>query len=165
MKYTELNCAYCGTPYTRLAKEVNRSLKLGRKCYCSKSCMLSGRTEDGFASGRFNIASDLVINAKKRAVATDKEFDLDVVYINELFKVQLGKCALSGVDMFFATRTEDKSLYQVSIDRIDNTKGYIKGNVQLVALGINYMRNDFTVADAITFIEDVKKTCINSAVE
>jgi len=28
-----------------------------------------------------------------------------------------------------------------SLDRIDNEKGYIKGNVRFVCLGINYMKN------------------------
>lgn len=33
------------------------------------------------------------------------------------------------------------------LDRIDNTKGYIVGNVQWVALGINYMKLSKTDED------------------
>lgn len=51
----------------------------------------------------------------------------------------------------------EKDLFYASVDRIDNTKGYIEGNVQFVCLGFNYMRNSVTLEKAIEFIRKLKE--------
>jgi hypothetical protein len=45
-----------------------------------------------------------------------------------------------------------------SLDRIDNKKGYIKGNVRWVLLGINYMKNRHSDEDLNILINKIKKT-------
>ncbi len=45
--------------------------------------------------------------------------------------------------------------YQASLDRIDNSKGYIKGNVRFVALIFNYARNDFSDEQVLDFCQKV----------
>lgn len=42
-----------------------------------------------------------------------------------------------------------------SIDRIDNTKGYIAGNVQVVSAKANICKNDLTIPQLITFAENI----------
>ena len=59
-----------------------------------------------------------------------------------LFLKQNKKCALSGIELKFPTRSIDKS-YTSSLDRIDSSKGYIKNNVQWVHKDINIMKNKF----------------------
>jgi hypothetical protein len=79
--------------------------------------------------------------AKKRAKHKNREFNIDPAYINELYKIQNGKCALSGLLLEHKVgigRTHEN--YNLSIDRIDSTKGYIKGNIQLVCYCINLMK-------------------------
>ena len=58
--------------------------------------------------------------------------------------------------MVLVFKNNTKKIDQVSIDRIDDSKGYVKGNTQLVALGINYMRNTFSIEDTLKVIQEIK---------
>jgi len=55
----------------------------------------------------------------------------------ELFLKQKRKCALSGMPI---TISNKKSRNTASIDRIDSSKGYIKGNIQWVHKDVNFMK-------------------------
>jgi hypothetical protein len=59
----------------------------------------------------------------------------------ELYQKQEGKCALSGLPIFFPAT--NKGEFTASLDRIDSSKGYIEGNVQWVHKDINIMKNKF----------------------
>lgn len=58
------------------------------------------------------------------------------------------RCALSGRPIVYKVRPRD-STATASLDRIDSTKGYVKGNVQWVHKDINRMKQDI---DDETFI-------------
>ena len=62
------------------------------------------------------------------------DFDIDVDYLMSLLKKQQGKCALTGWDLEF-TRGGDYGYgtnpMGCTIDRINNHRGYVRGNVQL----------------------------------
>ena len=77
----------------------------------------------------------------------------------ELFNKQKGLCALTKIPMVMNHHklTKDKKTpYYASIDRLDNAKGYIKGNIQFLCLGINYMRNTFSIELTEKFINSIK---------
>ena len=74
-------------------------------------------------------------------------------YIWDLFIKQNRKCALSGIELTFPLKNNDKS-YNASLDRIDSSLGYIEGNVQWVDKTINIMKNKF---NQTYFIELCKK--------
>jgi hypothetical protein len=42
-----------------------------------------------------------------------------------------------------------------SIDRIDNTKGYVKGNVQVISSKANFMKRNASIKELITFAEGI----------
>jgi len=66
-----------------------------------------------------------------------------------LFIKQNKKCALTGLDIKFGVRNDKiTGTYEettASLDRIDSSKGYVKGNIQWVHKDINIMKNDFNV--------------------
>lgn len=70
----------------------------------------------------------------------EHEFNIDLEYLLELWK----KC--NGICFRFKKKMSllDNDVWLVSLDRIDPSNGYIKGNVQLVSLTYNLMKGDKT---------------------
>ena len=66
----------------------------------------------------------------------DREFDLSVDNVLELKEAQKDKCALCHQEMDWLY-TEKNDLDQWTVDRIDNQKGHMKGNVRLACLECN----------------------------
>jgi len=65
----------------------------------------------------------------------------------QLYRDQNGKCALSGKTMTWMNgRIHPTS---ITIDRIDSTKGYTRGNIQLLCHSVNRMKGDATEAEVI----------------
>lgn len=78
-------------------------------------------------------------NAEKRGF----KFNLTKEYLQELLELQSYACNISGLPLTIAKIRSGKKYYQqttASLDRIDNNKGYEKGNVQFVHKHVNYMK-------------------------
>lgn len=89
--------------------------------------------------------TNLVTQSKYRASKAGMGHEMNVAILTEMYHNQLGKCALSGLDMtIVGTRGSDEYWRSISIDRIDSSKGYVLGNVQLVCTGVNYMKKDMS---------------------
>lgn len=73
-----------------------------------------------------------------------KEYNLTKEYIKELLKKQNYKDYYTGII------PEDYKEY--SIDRIDSSKGYIKGNIVITTCRINEMKNDMSIEEFKTKI-------------
>lgn len=80
--------------------------------------------------------------------------DLTYEYLRYLWDKQNGKCALTGIDMTY-TFYEGRINTNLSVDRIDSTKGYTKDNVQLVCMAVNQMKNDLTYEELLYFCNAV----------
>jgi len=73
-----------------------------------------------------------------------KEFSITKEYVYDLWNKQNKKCALSNLPIDFKNLENSRWLVcSASLDRIDSSKGYVEGNVQLVHKDINRMKNDF----------------------
>jgi len=68
------------------------------------------------------------------------EFSINSDYAIKLYSEQNGLCAITKLKMTYQFNCHK----QISIDRIDSTKGYIKGNVQFLCRWVNYAKNDMT---------------------
>ena len=73
-------------------------------------------------------------------------------FLEQLWFKQNGKCALTGIPM----STKHFSLFSGSVDRIDQSIGYIDGNIQLVCKFINLGKNSHSNIEAIEFIEAIR---------
>lgn len=80
-------------------------------------------------------------------------FDIDIDFMYCLWQKQKGKCALTGIPM--TTTKHGRRNTNISIDRIDSTKGYTKENVQLVCSAINFMKANMDNSTFLYFCKEV----------
>jgi len=96
----------------------------------------------------------MVNSARTRAKRDGREFTIDLDYVNQLWVKQKGLCKLSKLPM--STELGSREL-RVSLDRINNAKGYVKGNVQLLQSMVNNAKNKYTQADFVKMCRAVAK--------
>jgi len=74
------------------------------------------------------------VNKCQNAKQKGHEFDLSFVEFKRLMTRKY--CSYSGIEL-----TEDKEKFSSrTIDRTDNSLGYIKGNVKTIAYGVNMLK-------------------------
>jgi hypothetical protein len=65
-------------------------------------------------------------------------------------------CPLLEIPLVFV-RGQGKSQGSVSVDRIDSTKGYVKGNVQIISDLANRMKQDATPEQLKIFAQNIMR--------
>lgn len=80
-----------------------------------------------------------------------REHNIDPQYVCDIWNQQKGRCAITFQQMTF----QIKNLTSASIDRIDSTKGHIKGNIQIVCQWVNYGKKNFPNSDMIKIVNDL----------
>ena len=80
--------------------------------------------------------------------------------LKEIWDSQQGICPLTGWKLELPTQSKQYRLHikTASLDRIDNSKGYILGNVRFVSVMFNFARNNFSDEDVIEFAQAVTRT-------
>jgi len=95
----------------------------------------------------------MIRNSKWSAKRRNHEFNLDME------DIQLPEyCPLLGIKLYynFEKRTHFNSYNHASLDRIDNSKGYIKGNVIVLSRLANAMKNQADFNQLLTFSDNMK---------
>jgi hypothetical protein len=120
--------------------------------YCNRSCYYlhnHGKTPFGY----------FIDKSRSR---NRWEYDIDPEFLSELWKKQNGKCAYTGITMILPESKKRfckyRSIEKASLDRIDTTKGYLKGNVEFVCQGINFAKHDYSKQEVMSFIQKIKST-------
>ena len=173
-----VECDFCGKEFEKSKGEYNRRMRLGKtKLFCSQSCS-SKRPENiahvkkiapnyeisKHANNRLDNLSNFRYYIKSMKNKGRKPvIDVDAAYLEEVWNSQNGICPFSGVKMTLRTHTNiakginniPTSPYIASVDRIDNDKGYEKGNIRFISLMANYARNAFSDKELIDFCKAV----------
>lgn len=131
-------CSECGEIQDYLRRNYAiQSFNLGKTC---KKCS-NRKTENchrGFYGQlRKSWWNKIEWHAKSRGL----EFSITAEYVQELWEKENKKCALSGTPVDWQGINTDIT---ASIDRIDSSKGYVKGNVQVVHKHINMMKQAYS---------------------
>lgn len=79
-------------------------------------------------------------NIYTKARLRTKEFNLIDADLLDLWGKQDGRCAYTKLPLL-ATANQFNT---VSLDRVDSSKGYVVGNIQLVCSAINKMKQEYT---------------------
>lgn len=88
---------------------------------------------------------DLFASARDRAKKKGVPFELTRDYLLDLWCEQQGDCALTGITMRFDVGNGDSRFmpFNISLDRIVPSRGYVVGNVRLVCVAANLALNEF----------------------
>lgn len=96
--------------------------------------------------------SRVIWNARHRKI----EYNVEKEYLWSIFIKQNGKCALSGRDISFCRDFYIGRYAQTaSLDRIDSSKGYVKGNLQWVHRDFNKMKMNTSQKNFIKMCKEV----------
>ena len=137
----------------KICEECNQSLNLnkfslidkwnsnsGTKNTCKKCSARIRQVQKLNKDWKEDAAKLLYKNIKSRCKQTGREFSIDLedIIIPE-------KCPVFGFDL----KREDKKtwMFAPSVDRIDSSKGYIKGNITVVSRRANILKRDATVEE------------------
>lgn len=137
----------------KICEECNQSLNLNKfsliekwnpnsdtKNICKKCSIKIRQTEKLNRDWKVDAARLLYKNIKSRCKRIGKEFSIELedITIPE-------KCPVFGFDL----KREDRQTWMCapSVDRIDSSKGYIKGNVTVVSRRANILKRDATLEE------------------
>ena len=141
-RFLEYECFECNDLVCASKKEILDKIKI--KCLTCKN------------KTKKTLVYYYLKNIEKRALIKNLSFNLDEEFLTKLLDNQGYKCNLSGVDIIL--NLKGKTINTASIDRKDSKIGYIKENVQWVALPINYMKSNYKEEDIIDFLKLLKKS-------
>lgn len=106
--------------------ERNRSVKKNLPCRPCSSLLRNHK-------GAYEEIPVAWFNSKtRRAKQRDYEFTITIEDIWDIYIAQDKVCALSGVPIDFKGTA--------SLDRVDNSQGYVRENIQIVHKDVNYMK-------------------------
>lgn len=92
-------------------------------------------------------------SAKRRNI----NFEVTISELEEQWNKQEGKCAYTGEILVLPDKSENLRKGNASIDRIDSSKGYVKGNIQFTTKHINIAKKELSDVDFINICKQVAK--------
>lgn len=156
-KTIELTCCECGSPFLKEKREYNRQVKVGRTQFlCSRACVgtHTNKTRSAYNTSKLWVGSQpdeftqfrwFLLRARQHA--KHDPTDVDLPYLRGLWVSQDGTCPFTGWRMLLPATSEgftSSAPNNASLDRIDGTRGYVRGNVRFVCLMANLARQKFT---------------------
>jgi hypothetical protein len=96
--------------------------------------------------------------AKARAIKSGIDFNLD----KEDIKIPT-HCPILGIPLNVHRGTSGGRDDSPALDRVDNSKGYVKGNILVVSHLANMMKSSANVEQLIKFSEWVREAYVNTA--
>lgn len=171
-KIIKLICPTCNNEFDKELKEYTRQCKkYGNDYifYCSKSCY---GTNEGYkkVAGKFDNYKFIkeydhldkyspfrthLKRVRARCKSKQRDYDIDLQYLYDLQNTQNGICPYTKVKLILENTTNDPN-YTASLDRIDSTKGYIKGNIQFISVSMNFLKNKYNKDTIINFFNIIK---------
>lgn len=116
-----------------------------RRAYLDRS----GKTGAEYKETNFEYA--LYVASKARAKRAGIEFSI------ELGDVSIPERCPYLDEQITRLKSKGRHWYNASLDRIDNTKGYVKGNVQVLSVLANTMKSCASLQQLETFASNILK--------
>jgi len=150
------DCPQCGETQSYLRKTyAEHSEALGKRCKKCSSRDPDNSQHKGYYKGvlRASFVHKYRAGAEDRGIEWDVTFD----YLADLLIEQRFKCALTGADIEAMASPNEGVNNTASLDRIDNSTGYVPGNVQWVTTMVNMCKHKYTQEEFIQMCLDVSR--------
>lgn len=121
--------------------------------YCSYECLRQSNCQYEELHNKTNKRYNMWVGAKKRAKKKGFEFNLELFDIPQI----LDLCPVLGIPIIINEGKTAPSDNSPSLDRIDSTKGYIKGNIRIISNRANRIKADATVDELRKVLEDYER--------
>lgn len=92
----------------------------------------------------------MFIHAKARAKKRGIEFGIELADISI-------PATCPYIETALTTKRGRETSYRASLDRIDNSKGYVKGNIQVISQKANTMKCNASINELIMFAKNILK--------
>lgn len=128
----------------RISKLKNGTTK---SCGCFKKKNLIKKEGDKHESwkGYKKLSKSFYSRIKQSAFKRNITFEVTIEYLYDLFEKQKGLCNYTGQVLELPINVRqlrgENNEYIASLDRIDNSIGYIEGNLQWICKRVNYMKH------------------------
>jgi hypothetical protein len=94
----------------------------------------------------------------RRARRRGKMGELTEQDLIDVWDLQAGKCVYTKVDLVLPTdKGRNNTIYTASLDRIDSSLPYEKGNIQFISIGANYLKGSMSHEDMIVLCKIISK--------
>lgn len=142
--YYKVKCD-CGTEAYKLPVEL---MYKDRDFQCEKCCQKERAFNTTLKNGR---VEDLTLTEHTRLRRSAEKrgyvFEVTIEYLWNLFQEQKQMCAITGEYI--------PTIKEASLDRIDNSKGYVEGNVQWVTYQANVSKHTMSMNELYEFCKKV----------
>lgn len=175
-----VTCDCCGKVFEKVESEVKRNTEKGRHNYCSRECVGKATTNRQTGRKRGPASGSALEHLKnicgnKRDKLTPyrytyrcikkrfQDVDITIDDLAEQWEKQNGICPYSGFKLILPENGNVKNIdffHRASLDRIDSSKGYVKGNIQFVSTPINLMKQSRSDEEIKNFLMEIAKNLI-----
>lgn len=180
-KLITIKCDACGKEFQKPLKEYNRSQSKGRNCYCSRECASKGAAMSR-KNRPYEPASDKMKEHLKQicnnhrdeytpfryslrcAKRRFKDVNITLEDLKEVWERQNGICPYTGYKLILPESSNVNDIdffHRASLDRIDSSLGYVKGNIQFVSTPINLMKSDKSDESVKQFLKEISEFTSN----
>ena len=132
------NCPRCGVHIEYSRRDM--AIRSDRRNACCKSCGQTKRAGVIHAGVERGIRRAVFEKYRTDAEARGYEFNITIDDVADVLEAQAYKCAYTGQPVSLEKSKKNSG----SIDRIDNSIGYIPSNIQVTTAKINIMRGSLT---------------------
>jgi hypothetical protein len=148
--YKKCNKCEVDYPHTFEYFDTNKKGQGGLQSMCRKC-----RLNNNHRYAETHWIHSLSRSAQRSSERKGLEYKLSDDYIQSLFDAQGGKCYWTGVTLVPSKKV--KYPLQPSLDRLDGSRGYVKGNVVLCCFVANIGRNTNSVEEFKNFLITLQK--------
>ncbi len=104
-------------------------------------------------TGFKELSGTYYLSLKSGASRRQLEFTVSAEYLYNLWVQQDCKCALTGIPIYLSNKIKNNNVdweaNTASPDRIDNSLGYVEGNIQWVHKRVNRLKNNYSLAELL----------------